>query len=230
MCNVKMSMKIEDVKINKITYVSDTCLKRGNRISWSAIQEDKRHIKDNKVTYLVEVNNSYRKEVTFEFCQVTTKLTNNDNIRRQYTEVVMEDVDGEFGKIICTTSDVKNATTTLKNKMTVEYRKTYAKQKEHIENMNGAKEEIKNLKNTVKCVVDQRDKLKDKNTQLMKVNTEYKYEIMKLEKTIEELQSKTTKELTLRDMIMIGKLYTKKVLKLKSDEEFEKEVRKYLKH
>lgn len=127
MCNVKMGIEIEKVKINKITYVSDTCLKRGNRISWSAIQEDKRHIKDNKVTYLVEVNNSYRKEVTFEFCQVTTKLTNNDNIRRQYTEVVMEDIDGEFGKIICTTSDVKNATTTLKNKMTVEYRKTLEK-------------------------------------------------------------------------------------------------------
>ena len=38
MCNVKMGIEIEKVKINKITYVSDTCLKRGNRISWSAIQ------------------------------------------------------------------------------------------------------------------------------------------------------------------------------------------------
>ena len=48
-------------------------------------------------------------------------------MRRQYTEVVMEDIDGEFGKIICNTNDVKKATKTLKNKMSAEYRKTLEK-------------------------------------------------------------------------------------------------------
>ena len=125
--NVNYGMNIEKVHINFLTYERDTLLKRGNQISWSAIKEDKKHVGDNTITYLVEVNNGYKKEVTFKLVQVTTKLTNDDNVRRQYTEVVMEDIDGEFGKIICNTNDVKKATKTLKNKMSAEYRKTLEK-------------------------------------------------------------------------------------------------------
>lgn len=125
--NVNYSMDIEKVHINFLTYERDTLLKRGNQISWSSIKEDKKHVGDNTITYLAEVNNGYKKEVTFKLVQVTTKLTNDDNVRRQYTEVVMEDIDGEFGKIICNTNDVKKATKTLKNKMSVEYRKTLEK-------------------------------------------------------------------------------------------------------
>ena len=125
--NVNYGMDIEKVHINFLTYERDTLLKRGNQISWSSIKEDKKHVGDNTITYLAEVNNGYKKEVTFKLVQVTTKLTNDDNVRRQYTEVVMEDIDGEFGKIICNTNDVKKATKTLKNKMSVEYRKTLEK-------------------------------------------------------------------------------------------------------
>ena len=125
--NVNYGMDIEKVHINFLTYERDTLLKRGNQISWSSIKEDKKHVGDNTITYLVEVNNGYKKEVTFKLVQVTTKLTNDDNVRRQYTEVVMEDIDGEFGKIICNTNDVKKATKTLKNKMSAEYRKTLEK-------------------------------------------------------------------------------------------------------
>ena len=125
--NVNYSMDIEKVHINFLTYERDTLLKRGNQISWSSIKEDKKHVGDNTITYLAEVNNGYKKEVTFKLVQVTTKLTNDDNVRRQYTEVVMEDIDGEFGKIICNTNDVKKATKTLKNKMSSEYRKTLEK-------------------------------------------------------------------------------------------------------
>ena len=232
MCNVKMGMEIEDVKINKITYVSDTCLKRGNRISWSAIQEDRRHIKDNKVTYLVEVNNSYRKEVTFEFCQVTTKLTNNDNIRRQYTEVVMEDVDGEFGKIICTTSDVKNATTTLKNKMTVEYRKTLekrAKDTKELKNENelltkriNEKEEIEkklracNAQDKIEISLLKGDKvlLEGKVENQLMVIEEQKNEIATLKQEIRNQKNvkvlKGLSKLTRRNLFkLIGMLYSK---------------------
>lgn len=125
--NVNYGMDIEKVHINFLIYERDTLLKRGNQISWSSIKEDKKHVGDNTITYLVEVNNGYKKEVTFKLVQVTTKLTNDDNVRRQYTEVVMEDIDGEFGKIICNTNDVKKATKTLKNKMSAEYRKTLEK-------------------------------------------------------------------------------------------------------
>lgn len=125
--NVNYGMDIEKVHINFLTYERDTLLKRGNQISWSSIKEDKKHVGDNTITYLAEVNNGYKKEVTFKLVQVTTKLTNDDNVRRQYTEIVMEDIDGEFGKIICNTNDVKKATKTLKNKMSVEYRKTLEK-------------------------------------------------------------------------------------------------------
>ena len=125
--NVNYGMDIEKVHINFLTYERDTLLKRGNQISWSSIKEDKKHVGDNTITYLVEVNNGYKKEVTFKLVQVTTKLTNDDNVRRQYTEIVMEDIDGEFGKIICNTNDVKKATKTLKNKMSAEYRKTLEK-------------------------------------------------------------------------------------------------------
>ena len=125
--NINYSMDIEKVHINFLTYERDTLLKRGNQISWSSIKEDKKHVGDNTITYLAEVNNGYKKEVTFKLVQVTTKLTNDDNVRRQYTEVVMEDIDGEFGKIICNTNDVKKATKTLKNKMSAEYRKTLEK-------------------------------------------------------------------------------------------------------
>ena len=125
--NVNYGMDIEKVHINFLTYERDTLLKRGNQISWSSIKEDKKHVGDNTITYLAEVNNGYKKEVTFKLVQVTTKLTNDDNVRRQYTEVVMEDIDGEFGKIICNTNDVKKATKTLKNKMSVEYRRTLEK-------------------------------------------------------------------------------------------------------
>ena len=125
--NVNYGIDIEKVHINFLTYERDTLLKRGNQISWSSIKEDKKHVGDNTITYLAEVNNGYKKEVTFKLVQVTTKLTNDDNVRRQYTEVVMEDIDGEFGKIICNTNDVKKATKTLKNKMSAEYRKTLEK-------------------------------------------------------------------------------------------------------
>ena len=125
--NVNYGMDIEKVHINFLTYERDTLLKRGNQISWSSIKEDKKHVGDNTITYLVEVNNGYKKEVTFKLVQVTTKLTNDDNVRRQYTEVVMEDIDGEFGKVICNTNEVKKATTSLKNKMSAEYRKTLKK-------------------------------------------------------------------------------------------------------
>ena len=125
--NVNYGMDIEKVHINFLTYERDTLLKRGNQISWSSIKEDKKHVGDNTITYLVEVNNGYKKEVTFKLVQVTTKLTNDDNVRRQYTEVVMEDIDGEFGKVICNTNEVKKATTSLKNKMSAEYRKTLEK-------------------------------------------------------------------------------------------------------
>ena len=127
MLNVNYGMDIEKVHINFLTYERDTLLKRGNQISWSSIKEDKKHVGDNTITYLAEVNNGYKKEVTFKLVQVTTKLTNDDNVRRQYTEIVMEDIDGEFGKIICNTNDVKKATKTLKNKMSAEYRKTLEK-------------------------------------------------------------------------------------------------------
>ena len=127
MLNVNYGMDIEKVHINFLTYERDTLLKRGNQISWSSIKEDKKHVGDNTITYLVEVNNGYKKEVTFKLVQVTTKLTNDDNVRRQYTEVVMEDIDGEFGKVICNTNEVKKATTSLKNKMSAEYRKTLKK-------------------------------------------------------------------------------------------------------
>ena len=127
MLNVSYGMDIEKVHINFLTYERDTLLKRGNQISWSSIKEDKKHVGDNTITYLVEVNNGYKKEVTFKLVQVTTKLTNDDNVRRQYTEVVMEDIDGEFGKVICNTNEVKKATTSLKNKMSAEYRKTLKK-------------------------------------------------------------------------------------------------------
>ena len=125
--NVNYGMDIEKVHINFLTYERDTLLKRGNQISWSSIKEDKKHVGDNTITYLVEVNNGYKKEVTFKLVQVTTKLTNDDNVRRQYTEVVMEDIDGEFGKVICNTNEVKKATASLKNKMSAEYRKTLKK-------------------------------------------------------------------------------------------------------
>ena len=125
--NVNYGMDIEKVHINFLTYERDTLLKRGNQISWSSIKEDKKHVGDNTITYLAEVNNGYKKEVTFKLVQVTTKLTNDDNVRRQYTEIVMEDIDGEFGKVICNTNEVKKATTSLKNKMSAEYRKTLKK-------------------------------------------------------------------------------------------------------
>ena len=125
--NVNYGMDIEKVHINFLTYERDTLLKRGNQISWSSIKEDKKHVGDNTITYLAEVNNGYKKEITFKLVQVTTKLTNDDNVRRQYTEVVMEDIDGEFGKVICNTNEVKKATTSLKNKMSAEYRKTLKK-------------------------------------------------------------------------------------------------------
>lgn len=125
--NVNYGMDIEKVHINFLTYERDTLLKRGNQISWSSIKEDKKHVGDNTITYSAEVNNGCKKEVTFKLVQVTTKLTNDDNVRRQYTEVVMEDIDGEFGKVICNTNEVKKATTSLKNKMSAEYRKTLKK-------------------------------------------------------------------------------------------------------
>ena len=135
--NVNYGIDIEKVYINFLTYERDTLLKRGNQISWSSIKEDKKHVGDNTITYLAEVNNGYKKEVTFKLVQVTTKLTNDDNVRRQYTEIVMEDIDGEFGKIICNTNDVKKATKTLKNKMSAEYRKTLEKRAKDTKELKG---------------------------------------------------------------------------------------------
>ena len=117
-------VNIENVRINALSYVSDTCLTRNGIWKWSSMQEDKKHIQENTVTYLVEVNNGYKKEVTFKFLSITDKITNLNDIRKTYKEVVMEDVDGEFGKVVCTTNDIKNATNSLKNKMTIEYKKT----------------------------------------------------------------------------------------------------------
>ena len=153
--NVNYSMDIEKVHINFLTYERDTLLKRGNQISWASIKEDKKHVGDNTITYLVEVNNGYKKEVTFKLVQVTTKLTNDDNVRRQYTEVVMEDIDGEFGKIICNTNDVKKATKTLKNKMSAEYRKT-------LENRVKDTRELKNENDLLSKRIDEKEQIEKK--------------------------------------------------------------------
>ena len=79
----------------------------------------------------------------------------------------MEDIDGEFGKIICTTSDIKNATTTLKNKMTVEYRKTLEKRAKDTK-------ELKNENELLNDRIKEKEKIEKK---LRACNAQNKIEI-----------------------------------------------------
>ena len=61
--------------------------------------------------------------MTFRFLSITKKVIRNDGEKHEYFEVLMEDVNNEFGKIACRAGEIRN-TKSLKNKLTNEYRKT----------------------------------------------------------------------------------------------------------
>ena len=149
-------MNIEDVKVNNMVLVKHTCLTRNETWKWSSMQADKKSIKENTVTYLIEANNSYKKEVTFRFISITDKITNLNDVRKTYKEVVMEDIDGEFGKIICTTNEVRNATQSLKNKLTNEYRKTLRKIEKANDNIDKIDLVIKELESSLEPLKKQK--------------------------------------------------------------------------
>ncbi len=214
MKNVNMNMKVENVRIVEFYYVNDTCLKRGGKWSWSDMMENKVAMKngENKVTYHVKVNNGYEKNVTFKIVQITTKATNvNDPSKnvRYYTEVVMEDVEAVFGKIVCSPNDVRNANTTLKNKITDEYRKTYAQIKQATDELKRDNANYEKTINDQQATIQAKDKeikeqldkrrvasekiedLQKENTSLMTVNEELKNEVMVLTLRLNENANKT---------------------------------------
>lgn len=195
-------INIEDVKVNNVALVKHTCLTRNETWKWSSMQADKKSIKENTVTYLIEVNNSYKKEVTFRFISITDKITDLNDIRKTYKEVVMEDIDGEFGKIICTTNEVRNATQSLKNKLTNEYRKTLKKIEKETKSLREQNEKLNNglneqktinekfsrinyvlnnekavLENKNEILEDENNELKNKNEVLVIKNKELKNEL-----------------------------------------------------
>lgn len=205
---VNYGMNIDDIHIVFLTYLRDTLLKRGNQISWSSIKEDKKHVSDNTITYLTKVNNGYEKEVTFKLVQVTTKLTNDNDIRRQYTEIVMEDIDGEFGKIICSTNDVKNATKTLKNKMSAEYRKTLEKRIKDTK-------ELKNENDLLNIRINEKEQIEKK---LRDCNRQDKLEIslLKGDKALLEGQVGNLKD-EVENKLMVIKKQQNEIVELKEE-------------
>lgn len=116
-------MNIEDVKVNSVVLVGNTCSKHGNSFGWEKMMSNKKTITDNTVTYSIEVNNGFKDNVTFRFLAITKKIIKSDGEKHEYFEVLMEDINNEFGKIACRASEIRN-TKSLKNKLTNEYRKT----------------------------------------------------------------------------------------------------------
>lgn len=245
--NVNYSMDIESVHITSLTYMSDTCLKRGSSWSWTAMQEDKKHIEENTVTYLIEANNSYKKPVTFKILSITDKLTDRDNIRKTYKEVVMEDVDGEFGKIICNTNEVRANSSasnkSLKNKMSVEYRKTLTRNQKATQGLNKQVKDLTKDLNEAKAVnrihqqqatrkyaelheqyTEQTKRADKAENQLVVANN--KLEV--LEQKLDEVQNNYINKLSTEDYVKIGRLYAKAILHRQSDEKFKKECDNYL--
>ena len=51
-------MNIEDVKVNSVVLVGNTCSKHGNSFGWEKMTSNKKTITDNTVTYNIEVNKS----------------------------------------------------------------------------------------------------------------------------------------------------------------------------
>lgn len=119
MCKVN----IEDVKVNSVILIRNTCSKHGNSFGWEKMMSNKKTITDNTVTYSIEVNNGFKDNVTFRFLAITKKIIKSDGEKHEYFEVLMEDINNEFGKIACRASEIRN-TKSLKNKLTNEYRKT----------------------------------------------------------------------------------------------------------
>lgn len=117
------NMNIEDVKVNSVVLVGNTCSKHGNSFGWEKMMSNKKIITDNTVTYNIEVNNGFKDNVTFRFLAITKKIIKSDGEKHEYFEVLMEDVNNEFGKIACRANEIRN-TKSLKNKLTNEYRKT----------------------------------------------------------------------------------------------------------
>ena len=209
MKNVNMGMKVENLRVVEFYYVNDTCLKRGGNWAWSDMMENKTAMKngENKIIYHVKVNNGYEKNVVFKIAQITIKATNvNDPSKniRHYTEVVIEDIDGIFGKIICSPNDIRNANNTLKNKLTDEYRKTYAQLKQATEqyrqdNIQCGKiiqDQQAKIKATEKQLKEQLDKRLEDNEKI----TNLTMENMELENTNHEL---TVKNENLQNEIMV---------------------------
>lgn len=245
--NVNYSMDIESVHITSLTYMSDTCLKRGLSWSWTAMQEDKKHIEENTVTYLIEANNSYKKPVTFKILSITDKLTDRDNIRKTYKEVVMEDVDGEFGKIICNTNEVRAnsiaSNKSLKNKMSVEYRKTLNRNQKATQGLNKQVKDLTKDLNEAKAFdrihqqqatrkyaelheqyTEQTKRADKAENQLVVANN--KLEV--LEQKLDEVQNNYINKLSTEDYVKICRLYAKAILHRQSDEKFKKECDNYL--
>ena len=101
MKNVK-NMCVEDVRVVSVVKISDSLMKRGNVVAWQEMMRNKRDMALNTVTYSIKVNNRYEKNVKFVFNAITQKTTDATDPRKVYYSIEIEDVDGEFGKIICT--------------------------------------------------------------------------------------------------------------------------------
>ena len=134
-------MNIENVRVNSVVLVGNTCSKHGNSFGWEKMMANKKTITDNTVTYNIEVNNGFKDNVTFRFLNITKKVIKKDGERHEYFEVLMEDVDNEFGKIACRASEIRN-TKSLKNKLTNEYRRTLTIKNDATKDLKKDKEQL----------------------------------------------------------------------------------------
>ena len=196
-------MNIEDVKVVEVEYVTDTCSKRKGQFSWEEMMSCSKTMGENTVIIRIKVNNGYeKKRVTFKFLNITKKLTYKDGRQHEYFSVEIEDVDGEFGKLTCTTSEVRvteYAVKTLKNKLTNEYRKTLKIRENATKNLKEENKQLKKDYNEQKAIANKRSiensVLKgtiatmevDHENALMVLTDEYKNEVATLNKEINRL-------------------------------------------
>lgn len=156
MKNVK-NMCVEDVRVVSVVKISDSLMKRGNVVAWQEMMRNKRDMALNTVTYSIKVNNRYEKNVKFVFNAITQKTTDATDPRKVYYSIEIEDVDGEFGKIICTTDEIRNPNG-LKNKLTTEYRKTLIRREKETQALKNENKKLHKDIEEKQAIINYKDK------------------------------------------------------------------------
>ena len=251
------NMNSENVKVNDVELLSsasDVLRRKGGNIAWDEMMQlDKKTIQNNIFVFHIEANNSFKENVSFKVNKVEERVVRNkDKQRNNYYKVVeIEDITGRFGKHTLRTSEITSVTTTssFKNKLTEEYRKTlrnterYTKElKTENKKLNKDLDEAKkiDLLHQQQAIRKQAELNEKFNNERQRADKEeeradraenevmvVKNELTVTKQKLDEALKYSIKELTINDFVAIGKLYMKKTLKMKTDEEFGKAVIEY---